>query len=104
MAEYINFTVLDDAKLRMSYNNQSSDDIAEFMTEILALIPKIRKYVSKATFRTIDNGECNKFTRILFEIVKEIHARVLNKINLNFTINYDITAFNNYKKHIENYN
>ncbi len=46
MAEFINFTVLDDAKLHISYNNQSSDDIAEFMTEILALIPKIRKYVN----------------------------------------------------------
>jgi hypothetical protein len=76
-----------------------------FMTEILALIPKIRKYVTKATFRTIDNSECNKFTRILFEIVKEIHSRtMLNEISPNFTINYDITAFNNYKKHIENYN
>ena len=106
MVEYINFTVFDDAKLRMSYNNQSSEhDIAEFMTEILALIPKIRKYVSKATFKTIDNGECNKFTRILFEIVKEIHARtMLNEISPNFMVNYDITAFNNYKKHIENYN
>ena len=48
------------------------------MIEILALILKIRKYVSKATFRTIDNGECNK-------------------INPNFTVNYDINAFNNYK-------
>jgi len=76
-----------------------------FMTEILALIPKARKYVTKATFRTIDNGECNKFICILFEIVKEIHARtVLNEINPNFAVNYDITAFNNYKKHIENYN
>lgn len=74
------------------------------MTEILALISKVRKYVTKATFRTIDNGECNKFTSILFEIFKEIHALVLNEINPNFAVNYDITAFNNYKKHIENYN
>ena len=98
MAESINFTVLDNAKLRIYYNNQSSDDIAEFMIKILALISKVRKYVTKATFKTIDNGECNKFFRILFEIVKEIRARMtLNEINPNFTVNYDITAFNNYK-------